>query len=83
MNLLVIENLENEEQQQLFNNRRNPHNPFEELSERHFINMFRVSKVLCNYIIECVEPHMRPKSRLTDLDISTRVYFHTGIYGPY
>jgi hypothetical protein len=72
MNLIVLQNLEELEQRQLFNNRRNARNPFD-LSETQFINMFRLSKILSRYLINILGPLMRPKLRPTDLDIQTKV----------
>ncbi|KAJ8926629.1 hypothetical protein NQ314_020993 [Rhamnusium bicolor] len=42
--------------------------------------MFRLSKALTQYFIECLTPHMRPKNRETDLDIKTRVLIALKFY---
>lgn len=46
---------------------------FDVLSEREFTQLFRLSKELCRFLIQTVEPHMRPQRRNTDLSTATRV----------
>ena len=47
---------------------------FDVLSERDFTQLFRLSKELCRFLIQTVEPHnMRPQRRNTDLSTATRV----------
>jgi hypothetical protein len=50
----------------------NPLDPFEELSDHRFIQIFRLTKELCRFLINILEPFMKPKLRNTDLKISTR-----------
>lgn len=73
IHLFVLNNLENAQGQQFHNNARHPRDPFVALSEKQFINMFRLSKQLCNFLIDTLKPLMRPKLRNTDLDEKTRV----------
>lgn len=71
-----IENLENVEEAQFQrNNRFEMIDPFEVLSEHHFTQYFRLSKELCRYLVNIVEPFMRPQKRTTDLNVETRVSF--------
>lgn len=71
-----IENLENAENHIQRNNRFNNVDPFEVLNENEFIQIFRMSKELCRFLIETVEPFMRPQRRATDLSVTTRVRFY-------
>lgn len=74
MNVLAIRNLENAEQRNNRpHNQRNPRNPFEELNEKQFIKMFRLSKDLVLHLVESLEPYIQPAQRATDLDITTKV----------
>jgi hypothetical protein len=88
MNIPLLENLEGAEiDNENFRVPRAPHNPFLGLSEANFIKDFRLSKNLCMFLIETLEPFMRPKRRATDLDIQTRVlvalnFYASGSYQP-
>jgi hypothetical protein len=88
MNIPLPENLEVAEiDNENFRVPRAPHNPFLGLSEANFIKNFRLSKNLCMFLIETLEPFMRPKRRATDLDIQTRVlvalnFYASGSYQP-
>ncbi|GLV47732.1 hypothetical protein CBL_20970 [Carabus blaptoides fortunei] len=42
------------------------------LSDRQFVRIFRLSKMLTNNLIEIVEPYIRPQSRISALDITTK-----------
>ncbi|XP_018569895.1 putative nuclease HARBI1 [Anoplophora glabripennis] len=84
LHLLEQEHLENEEQDDN-NNVNNLRDPFVELSDGQFRNMFRLSKDLVRYFIESIEPYMRPKLRATDLSVTNRVlvalrFFASGSY---
>lgn len=74
MNVLAIRNLEIAEQQNRPNNQHNPRDPFIELNHVQFIKVFRLTKDLVLYLIECLEPYIRPAMRITDLDITTKVH---------
>ncbi|XP_030757741.1 putative nuclease HARBI1 isoform X2 [Sitophilus oryzae] len=87
MNVLAIRNLENAELQYRRNVLRNPGNAFIELSERQFIKIFRLSKDLCRFLIQLLEPYMRPQRRETDLDVQSRIlaalkFYGSGCYQP-
>lgn len=47
--------------------------PFTQLSNSMFLQIFRVSKELCQFLINSLEPYMSPAKRPTDLDISLKV----------
>lgn len=66
MNVLAIRNLEIAEQQNRPNNQHNPRDPFIELNHVQFIKVFRLTKDLVLYLIECLEPYIRPALRITD-----------------
>ncbi|KAJ8943560.1 hypothetical protein NQ314_009707 [Rhamnusium bicolor] len=57
-------------------NRFNYVDPFEVLSEQEFIKIFRMSKELCRFLVETLEPFMKPPRRATDLSRTTRVRFY-------
>ncbi|KAJ3647953.1 hypothetical protein Zmor_019795 [Zophobas morio] len=85
--ILEIEHLENLEGQVEHGRRlrRNPRNPFAELNERQFINMFRLTKQLTQYLINILQPFLTPPLRATDLNIQTKVltalrFFASGSY---
>lgn len=80
MNLVALENLQAAENQNRANNRRNLRDPFEELSDAQFSDMFRLTKNLVRFVVQCVEPYMRPAVRTSDLDITTKVIFHCDTY---
>jgi hypothetical protein len=47
--------------------------PFETLSDRNFPRTFRLSKNLVADLIENIEPFVRAPSRLSTLDVTTKV----------
>jgi hypothetical protein len=73
INLLAIRNLENAELQNGAVNARHPEDPFVQLNGRQFVNMFRLSKDLCHYLINGFEPYLSPQKRATDLDLRSNV----------
>jgi hypothetical protein len=79
MQVFAIENLELLEQGPILNNQHNPQDPFLLLSDRQFIRMFRLSKNVCRWLIDFLEPYMRPQIRRRDLDVKTRVGMYSYI----
>lgn len=74
--LLLLEELQNEEeaiQGEEVQVERVQGDPFVELNNKQFLKIFRVTKELCNFIIQLCEPFMQPRRRATDLDIFTKV----------
>lgn len=71
--IINIEELENQENARQRHHRFEQEDPFEVLNEVEFIQIFRLSKGLCHFLIESLEPYMRPQRRNTDLSISIRV----------
>ncbi|KAJ8936288.1 hypothetical protein NQ314_012425 [Rhamnusium bicolor] len=59
--------------------------PFAQLSNSVFLRIFRMSKELCQFLINSLEPYMTPSVRSTDLDIPLKVlvalrFFASGSY---
>lgn len=72
--LAAIADIEIAEQNLVIDNHRfrTRENAFQ-LSDREFVRIFRLSKMLTNNLIEIVEPYIRPQSRVSALDITTKV----------
>lgn len=80
-----LENLENADVQINRHNRFENIDPFETLSEHQFLQLFRLTKRLCRYLIETLTPFLRPQRRPTDLSVTTKVlvacrFFASGSY---
>lgn len=73
IHLFAIRNLENAELRNRPNHRHNPQDPFGELNEKQFVKLFRLSKDLVQYLVECLSPYIRSPLRATDLDVLTKV----------
>ncbi|KAK5643437.1 hypothetical protein RI129_007282 [Pyrocoelia pectoralis] len=85
INLEHLEGIENEGVQIQRHNRYNHIDAFEILMEHQFIQIFRLSKDVCRYLIELVRPFMTPQRRATDLSVTVRVlvalrFFAAGSY---
>ncbi|KAI4455559.1 hypothetical protein MML48_9g00005574 [Holotrichia oblita] len=71
-----VENAEIEEE-----NRENVHidivisDPFAEINDRSFKNIFKLTKELCNYLINLVRPYIRPQVKATNLDVPVKLHF--------
>ncbi|XP_066600856.1 putative nuclease HARBI1 [Prorops nasuta] len=85
VNVPVINVLENaeiiEEPRRFFHIRDDPF----DLTNEQFIQLFRLSKNAANYVINRVEPHLNPQTRISALDSTTKVmtalrFFASGSY---
>ncbi|CAI6345177.1 unnamed protein product [Macrosiphum euphorbiae] len=72
-NLQAVENLEIIEMDaEIIRNSREALNPFQHLSDGQFIGMYRLSKELCQTVIDMVRPFMKEPSRQSALTIERR-----------
>lgn len=60
-------------------------NPFEELTDQEFIRLFRLNKRAARNLLNIVEPHLIPPTRISAMDAITKVmtalrFFATGSY---
>lgn len=67
--LNVLENVDILEERRRFHIRDDPF----ELSNNQFIQLFRLSKPAARYIINAVEPHLIPQTRISAIDATTKV----------
>ncbi|XP_008179271.1 putative nuclease HARBI1 [Acyrthosiphon pisum] len=73
-NLRAVENLEIIEMDaEIVRNSREALNPFQHLSDRQFIGKYRLSKDLCQIVIDMVRPFMKEPSRQSALTIERKV----------
>ncbi|KAL5232614.1 hypothetical protein ACI65C_000024 [Semiaphis heraclei] len=73
-NLQAIENLEVIElDAEIIRNSRGLLNPFQYLSDRQFIGMYRLSKDLCQSAIDMVRPFIKEPSRRSALTVEHKV----------
>ena len=47
--------------------------PFEELSDRKFVKLYRLTKPVAEELINILEPHMRAPTRISALSIPRKV----------
>ncbi|GAB1863201.1 Putative nuclease HARBI1 [Camponotus japonicus] len=84
INAQIMNNLENvdiPERRRRFHIREYPF----ELSNREFIQLFRLNKAAARNLIEIVEPHLTPQTRISAMDSTTKVitalrFFASGSY---
>jgi len=72
INAQIMNNLENvdiPERRRRFHIREDPF----ELSNREFIQLFRLNKAAARNLIEIVEPHLTPQTRISAMDSTTKV----------
>lgn len=73
LNVPIINALENaemaEERRRIFHIRDDPF----ELPDKQFIELFRLSKDAARYVIDLVEPHLTPQTRISAIDPTTKV----------
>lgn len=48
-------------------------NPFEELTDQEFIRLFRLNKRAARNLLNIVEPHLIPPTRISAMDAITKV----------
>lgn len=70
----ALENAENalenaEQRRKIFHIRDDPF----ELDNEQFITLFRLSKAAARYVIDLVEPHLIPQTRISAIDSTTKV----------
>ncbi|KYQ47521.1 Putative nuclease HARBI1 [Trachymyrmex zeteki] len=85
LNVPIINALQNaeiaEQRRRIFHIRDDPF----ELPNEQFITLFRLSKAAARYLIELVEPHLTPQTRISSIDPTTKVitalrFFASGSY---
>lgn len=68
LNVPIINALQNaeiaEQRRRIFHIRDDPF----ELPNEQFITLFRLSKAAARYLIELVEPHLTPQTRISSID---------------
>jgi len=73
LNMQIINALENaeiaEQRRRIFNIRDDPF----ELDSELFIKLFRLNKAGVSYIIDLVEPHLIPQTRISAINSTTKV----------
>lgn len=73
LNVPIINALENaeiaEQRRRIFHIRDDPF----ELDNEQFITLFRLNKAAARYIIDLVEPHLTPQTRISAIDSTTKV----------
>lgn len=73
LNVPIINALENaeiaEQRRRIFHIRDDPF----ELDNKQFITLFRLNKAAARCIIDLVEPHLTPQTRISAIDFTTKV----------
>ena len=71
--LNALENAEiaGQRRRRIFNVRDDPF----DLDSEHFIKLFRLNKAAVRYIIDLVEPHLIPQTRISAIDSTTKVIY--------
>lgn len=78
MNVPIINALQNAEileerrDHNIRYNHRIQDDPFE-LSEKKFVQLYRLSKAAARYLIDIVEPHMNPQTRISAISPTIKV----------